>query len=101
MRGMIRGQLTEAQVDILQRIEAGGGTLHCRRGGYWTCQGVTLDPNDVPVWYIGSHTVRAMEAQGLLQRTQRYPEEWRDDRKVTLEGRVQLSLTLAVAPRCT
>ena len=61
-------------------------------GGFWTYEGSEVKPENlsqgiaaIPVWYIGTNTVRAMEKKGLLKRTNKYQEAWRDNRIATSE----------------
>lgn len=77
--------LSSTQLEVILKLTAPGasGVLERRQGGFWTEQGVGSDERGVPIWYVTSQTVQAMERHGLLRRLYRYPEEWRDDRELT------------------
>lgn len=67
------------------------GTLERWPGGFWTYPSCPVDHVtngcDIPSWYVTTHTVQAMERRGWLERVGKYPESYRDDRRLTDDGR--------------
>ena len=80
------------QLDVLAQLRKAGTKLVRWPGGFWTYDGCPSRTdlidfgNEVPEWYTTLQTIRAMERRGWLVRTQVHPEEWRDERTVTIEG---------------
>lgn len=92
------------QLDALTHIAASpDGRLIWMRGGFWTCREVSTARVDhgtyaVPSWYVATLTVRAMERNGWVARTNTHPEDWKDERELTPLGRSFLGATLAGEP---
>jgi hypothetical protein len=84
---------TPVQLDALRRM-ANGRELCRHQGGFWTTEpvaskdafGVPKDANGETVWYVPTRTVEAMEKRGWVVRTNKYPEAWKDDRKIADAG---------------
>ena len=90
-------KLSPTQEEAVAYLRKHGGTLWRWPGGFWTTadtpdagearegQGGPADGHTwgVPVWYIGTNTVMALERKGVLERTNAYPERWRDTRRLT------------------
>jgi len=78
---------TPEQVRVLDYLQMHGGVLVRLPGGFWTTPDTPKQrvvDQQWPEWSTTIQTVRAMEKKGLLQRTNRFPEEWRDDRRTSL-----------------
>jgi hypothetical protein len=73
---------SNTQYNILDLMNAGDGLIHRERGGFWV---VTNDPNHELGW-CDIRTIRAMEKAGWVERTNAFPEEWRDVRRITPAG---------------
>lgn len=88
--------VSETQLEVILALTEPGapGVLERWPGGFWTMPGMATDERGVPAWWVGAQTVHAMDRRGLLRRTGRYPEEWRDDRELT-EAWLTLGLKLA------
>lgn len=84
---MGKSTLTLEQTRVLEHLRAHGGVLVRWRGGFWTTPDTPVELRTgsvlIPKWYAQIQTVRAMERKGLLVRTNRFLEEWRDDRRLT------------------
>jgi hypothetical protein len=77
--------LSLTQLEVIEQLTEPGspGVLERWTGGFWTLPGMARESHGWPVWSTTVQTVQAMERKGLLRRTYRYPEEWRDDRELT------------------
>lgn len=70
----------------------GDGTLIRYPGGFWqspNCEKTEqwLTGNIAPAGdSVGVQTILALENKGLVVRTNQYPEEWRDTRRITALG---------------
>lgn len=90
-RSDLRPSLTQAEA--LRRMAAANAPLARQPGGFWTLKEASPSPwTPRPgglerSWYIDIQTVRAMERKGLVERTNVWPEEWRDERQLTPTGR--------------
>ena len=96
------GRVSSTQLEVILKLTEPGspGVLERWPGGFWTVPGAAFEHRggyDVPAWHTGTQTVRSMERHGLLRRTGRYPEEWKDDRELT-EAWLELGLSLAPNP---
>lgn len=87
MRTSMQQGPNEVQAEIVRRMMAADGRLFRVAGGRWTCEGVGTDSTGEPRWHVPTQTVRLMEARGWIARANKHPQEWRDDRVLTLEGR--------------
>lgn len=90
-----------SQSKALSRMVAGDGTVWRIQGGFWISSNDALayinhersafveniDLNDI---WCDVRTIRAMEKQGWIERTNTFPEEWRDTRRITTKGREAL-----------
>jgi RNA:NAD 2'-phosphotransferase (TPT1/KptA family)/GNAT superfamily N-acetyltransferase/ADP-ribose pyrophosphatase YjhB (NUDIX family) len=94
------------QVAALQGMAAGDGTIHREKGGFWIWGDyiVGWDSLGLPIFkgeeegrhleprpWVDIRTVRAMESRGWVKRTNKFPEEWRDNRKITDAGRALIA----------
>jgi hypothetical protein len=84
-----------AQLKALQRMTAADGLIYRLPGGFWISGTVELK-NGAPVSSLEQscsdvwcdvRTVRALEKNGFVERTNTFAEEWRDTRRVTAAGR--------------
>jgi hypothetical protein len=83
-------KVTVEQAEVLRRLSTGAGRLIRIHGGFWTTPEMPMKPDrkeKVPQWWTSVQTVRAMERKGWLDRANRLPEEWKDDRVLTEAGR--------------
>lgn len=77
-----------AQVELARRILASDdGLLRPYPGGHWT----TLRGGRREAWSAHIVTVRAMQAQGWLERARQRSEPWLDPRRLTNEGKAELA----------
>jgi len=95
---------SETQLAALQRMAAGDGTIHREKGGFWITGDIIIgwDTMGLPKFkgeeegylnprpWVDVRTVRAMETRGWVERTNTFPEEWRDVRRITDAGRALL-----------
>ena len=85
--------VTDFQMKILRRMVATSGHIFRTPGGFWVTdpsrnvEDQPLVKNAARTW-CDIRTVRALERQGLIERIHQYPEEWRDTRRLTVEGAV-------------
>ena len=78
-------KLSTTQQGVLDILaEQHQGSLVRLPGGFWTYPGCKLRADTVPTWWVDVRTVRSMERQGILERTNEYQEEWRDTRRLVL-----------------
>lgn len=83
------------QLDALKHIaRSPDGRLIWMKGGFWTCRGIkTRDVLQAqgkfhaPAWSVATLTVRAMERNGWIERTNTHAEDWKDERALTALGR--------------
>lgn len=80
-------KLSKPQLEVLRVLVREGKPISRLPGGFWSIEGTPERRPGVPSWSTGVQTVRSLEERGLLERTNRYPEEWRDDRRLTQLGR--------------
>jgi len=99
---------TPTQLAALGRMVGADGTIHRERGGFWVSgdaiagwdksglprfkgeeEGQILDPRP----WVDVRTVRAMEKRGWVERTNQFPQEWADTRRVTDAGRAAAAIT--------
>jgi 8-oxo-dGTP pyrophosphatase MutT (NUDIX family) len=88
---------TATQLTALGGMMSGDGTIHRERGGFWVWRPIKeYDKFGVPIWegeksaWVDIRTVRAMEKRGWVERTNTFPEEWRDVRRLTDAGQLLL-----------
>lgn len=95
---------TTTQLEVLKGMMSGDGTIHREKGGFWLWwtpagydkwgsplrEGETSTLGREGVSWCDIRTVRAMEKRGWVERTMRFPEEWRDPRKITDAGQLLL-----------
>jgi GNAT superfamily N-acetyltransferase len=90
---------SETQRKMLEAMVAGNGTIWRVKGGFWvTKEPLGFRPDGLPMYAEGQsscgvQTVRALEKAGLVIRTNAFPEEWRDTRRITDAGRNALNLS--------
>lgn len=92
------------QLQTLERMKD-GQPIHRLPGGFWIvgeaasadAWGVPLDAEDKRIPSVSVNTIRSLEGQGLIKRTMKFPQEWRDERVITDEGR-QILGAAASAP---
>lgn len=51
-------------------------------GGFWTYDGCGVNATGIPMWWVQTRTVMAMDGAGLLVREDFYAESWRDHRSL-------------------
>lgn len=81
---------TPTQLEVLRRMEANDKTIRRVPGGFWITADAVLTPREgyaAPDKWCDIRTVRAMEKQEWVERTGTHPEEWRDERRLTVKGR--------------
>jgi hypothetical protein len=79
-------KLSPHQQRVIQLIQENGGITYRLHGGFWVTPGTILDGRSVPrfgqkIWNI--NTIRSLEKLGLLERTHKHEDEWRDVRRAT------------------
>src|SRR5262245_37690116 len=79
-------KLSGHQQRVIQLIQENGGITFRLRGGFWVTPGTILDGRSAPrfgekTWNIS--TIRSLEKLGLLERTHKHEDEWRDVRRAT------------------
>jgi hypothetical protein len=78
-------KLTKTQRGVLDTLaEHHQATLIRVSGGFWTYPTCPRKAGTIPTWWVDVRTVRAMERQGHLERTNEFPEEWRDTRRLKI-----------------
>src|SRR5208337_5356908 len=77
-------QPSDTQRTILDLMDGFDGFIHREPGGFWVMTG---DQNHKLGW-CDIRTIRAMEKAGWVERTNSFPEEWRDIRRITEAGRL-------------
>lgn len=76
-------ELSKTQQQVLRKLQDHAPAVLVRRpGGFWTWDGCPADVRGVPAWWVTVQTVRALERLGVLERTNRYQEEWLDSRQL-------------------
>jgi hypothetical protein len=101
----VAAKLSATMIDVLAHIKDGRPIFRFP-GGFWIVEeptsknvwGAPLDAEGNSVWSTGIQTIRAMETRGLLQRTNKWPEEWRDERVITDQGKAALQGKMAREP---
>ena len=85
-------RLTISQQMTIDKLKDKKVPLVRMDGGFWTYEGCPSKTEhsengdyQCPDWWIAINTVRVLERYGLLIRTNKYIEEWRDNR-VLKEG---------------
>jgi hypothetical protein len=78
-------KISPTQQVVIDRMREADGRIFRLPGGFWTVSTATVK-DGVPDWWCGTQTVWAMEKRGLLQRTNKFPEAWRDDRMLSPEN---------------
>lgn len=88
---------TPTQLKALRRMLAADGTVRRINGGFWMSGEVSKNNYPglmhIPIdkkcddYWCDIRTVRAMENAGWVERTNKFPEEWRDMRRITPAGR--------------
>jgi len=73
--------LSPTQALTIERMRA-GGELARVAGGFWCTADTARDYRGVPVWSVNIQTVRALERLGLVERCNRFPEDWKDSRRL-------------------
>jgi len=88
------------QIEVLREMSRSyaEGRVHREEGGFWTIDGMTRNVRGVPDWWVTLQTIRAMESNGWVRRRNVHPEEWRDERELTDEGRA-LAQSFSGSPR--
>ena len=92
-------KLNPVQRVVLEHMKDGKPIIRFP-GGFWIVDtpagkdkwGVPLDAKGGTLWHTGVQTIRAMEKRGWIQRTNKWPEEWRDERTITNEGLTALQM---------
>ena len=78
-------KLSRHQQRVIQLIQENGGITFRLRGGFWVTPGTILDGRyprfGEKTWNI--NTIRSLEKLGLLERTHKHEDEWRDVRRAT------------------
>lgn len=89
MRGSINQTPDPIETEVLRKMVASDGLIQSFEYGRWS---TSTEPmiGGRPVWGVSLRTIRVMEAKGWLARTKTHPEEWKDTRKITSEGRAAL-----------
>jgi hypothetical protein len=83
-------KLSATQIDVLRRMGAGSGAIARLPGGFWATPETPLrEAGGVPEWSVTIPTIRALERLHLLARAREFPEEWRDTRRLTPDGRIE------------
>lgn len=80
---MTAPKLSAEQWRVLKAMASGDGTLRRYPGGFWKWS------NDDGSW-TGTTTQRALESRGMIERTNEFPEVWKDTRRITDAGRKAL-----------
>jgi hypothetical protein len=100
--GRARAEVPSAeQAGVLRKlVDDPEHRLVRQQGGFWTTRstatshhvptGRYYEAHDVPAWWTGTLTVRAMEKRGWLARANVTDKEWADERELTDEGRAAL-----------
>jgi hypothetical protein len=91
--------LSRSQLGVIERLSASGasGVLARWPGGFWAPpetpwewhKSLGHEPHMAPKWYTAVQTVRSLERLGLLTRSNRHPEAWRDDRELVAVERAE------------
>ena len=79
-------KLSKTQQQVVDTLRRTGAPLVRVPGGFWTYQGCPVSRPGIPEWWVSVPTVRALERLGVLERTNQFPEEWRDSRKLAENG---------------
>ena len=82
-------KLSATQIEVLQRMGEGSGAIIRLPGGFWATPETKVRANGVPEWSGTIPTIRALERLHLLARAGEFPEEWRDTRRLTPDGRIE------------
>lgn len=81
---MLISRLTPIQMNALRM--ASTSPLKKLPGGTWTTENTPRKSNGDPLQSITTGTIRALEARGLLRRSQAGKPPWDDDRVITSAG---------------
>jgi hypothetical protein len=81
---MLISRLTLAQMSALRMAAA--SPLKKLPGGVWATENARRRHNGDPLHYVSTGTIRALEARGLLRRSQTGRPAWDDDRLITAAG---------------
>jgi hypothetical protein len=83
-------KLSTTQIDVLRHMRDGSGVIVRFPGGFWiTPETPIKETHNVPEWSVTIPTIRALERLHLLERNHEFPEEWRDPRRLTPDGRIE------------
>lgn len=102
-------RLSPTQLAILRGAED-GKPLFRVPGGFWTWrQPDSFDNLGLPKWegegdsrpWADIRTIRSLEKLGLLRRTGRWPQEWRDERVITDAGKAAIETGRTEMPKTT
>jgi hypothetical protein len=74
--------VSHTQADFLTHAREHGGKIVRKPGGFWHAEGAKMNTKGVPEKWVSVQTVRALERKGQIARTNEFPEEWRDSRRV-------------------
>ena len=80
-------QLSKPQLEVLRALVLADKPISRLPGGFWSIEGTPERRPGVPSWFAALQTVQSLEKRGLLERTNRHPEDWHDDRQLTQLGR--------------
>lgn len=84
--GAAVAKTSKTQQGVIDKLRETHAVLVRVPGGFWTFDRCDVNAAGIPAWWVTWQTVRAMERQGLLQRTGRFTESWRDDRALVESG---------------
>lgn len=90
-------KLSETQRVVLEKMSDGRPIFRIP-GGFWLMDtpdkidvhGAPRNADESRPWNTNISSIRPLERAGLLQRTNKWPEEWRDERVITDAGRAAL-----------
>ncbi len=81
---MLISRLTRIQMNALRMAAA--SPLKKLPTGVWAIENTRRKHNGDPLHYVSTGTIRALEARGLLRRSQAGKAAWDDDRVITAAG---------------
>ncbi len=68
------------QRQVIEKLYETRSSMIRLPGGFWTYDGCGVNAAGIPMWFVQTATVMAMDRAGLLVRSEFYVESWRDHR---------------------
>lgn len=70
------------QRQVIEKLYETRSSMVRLQGGFWTYDGCGVNAAGIPMWWVKTITVMAMDRAGLLVREDFYAESWRDHRSL-------------------